>query len=438
MSNQGKDLDSGGGVRSPRHRRRWVALSVLSVTALALASCASDSSDSASGGSDADCGNVLKVGVAVPLTGELGSFGQDWQDGATLAVEQINESGALPDGWTMELVAGDEKGDAEEGLRVVQKMIDTDNVSYVVGPTSSSVVAMIELAASSQTPIISPSAGTVSLDELGGDFVYRVVSSDSTQGVAVNKWFTDQGITTIGMMVQNEEATTSPARVLKGLFEGSGGTVVAETEFNPGQPSYSAELQSVVSANPEMIFVATGQESGVTILKELFQAGYEGRVLLTSETTVQEFIDAVGAADMEGVEGMTPQADTSTPEYQAFATAYEARFGAEPELFTANMYDGVVLGALAAVAANSTCGAAINANLTEVATPDGEQVTTFAAGATALKDGNSIDYTGASGPVDLDETGSVADSYAILQVVNGEWEEIEFYSADQIAEAAAG
>jgi branched-chain amino acid transport system substrate-binding protein len=430
--------------RSMKARRAWRKGAAAAVAGMALvaAGCGSSGdsgSSDKSGGSEGGAAKsggaaTLKIGSLTPLTGELASFGRPWQQGIQLAVDEMSKSGALPEGWKAEMVSADEKGDAQEGLQAATKMMDTDKVSGIVGPTSDTIVAMADVARDKTTPVISPAAGTVSLDKLGGEWLYRTVASDATQGYAVTKWFADQGIKSIGMLIQNEEATTSPAAVLRKRFEDGGGKVVAAVTYNPGQASYQAELQKVLDKKPSMIFLAGGQESGVTILKEAFQAGYKGKFLLTSETTVQEVLDAAGKKDMEGMQGMTPKADTSQPNYQRFAKAFEAANGKPPELFTANAYDAAIMLGLAAVAAGSTDGEKVNAKLREIATPEGKEVSTFAEGVAALKAGEDINYTGASGPVDLDDTGSVADSYAILTVKGGKWEEVEFYSQDVIAQ----
>jgi hypothetical protein len=60
------------------------------------------------------------------------------------------------------------------------------------------------------------------------------------------------------------------------------------------------------------------------------------------------------------------------------------------------------------------------------------KVETFEEGAKALKAGKDIDYVGASGPVDFDDTGTVASSYTILQVDGDEWKQIEFYPATEM------
>jgi hypothetical protein len=68
-----------------------------------------------------------------------------------------------------------------------------------------------------------------------------------------------------------------------------------------------------------------------------------------------------------------------------------------------------------------------------VANPPGKKVTSLAQGLKALKDGEDINYEGASGPVDLDETGTASSPYSVQQVKNGKWTQVEFYGADEFA-----
>ncbi len=418
--------------RSASPARRLTNL-LLVLALFVFSACGDDDADDAGvGSSSGDCGEELTVGILVPLTGELGGFGAVWQQAMELAIDEINASGQLPEGWEVTAVVGDERTDPEEGLREAQKMINSDEVSVIIGPTSGPIVAMVDLAAETETPIISEAAGTINLNELGGEWVYRTVSSDLSDGEAAARWFIDSGVEQLAMMVQNEESTVSPAAVLRDRYEESGGEVVADLTYNPGQPSYQAELQQILDADPEMIFLAGGQESGVTIIREARQAGYDGDILVTADMIVPEVIDAVGTDRIEGVQGETAEADTELLTFQTFAAAYEAAYGEEPGLFTANAYDAVNLAVLAAVAAGGTCGADINAQLRTVAS-DGTEETTFADGAQALAEGEDIDYNGASGPVDFDESGTVAGSYAIYEAQNGSWESIQFYSAEEIA-----
>jgi branched-chain amino acid transport system substrate-binding protein len=192
----------------------------------------------------------------------------------------------------------------------------------------------------------------------------------------------------------------------------------------------------VLGAKPEWLVCACGQQSGVTIIRQAAAAGYKGKWLVTADIITPEAIKNVGADIMEGVYGEVASADDSLEPYKRLAAAYKKRFGDDLYPFNANAYDAMILVGLAMVAAQGTSGADINGKIREVAGPPGKRVTTFADGVVALKAGEDIDYEGASGPVNLDDTGSATSPYSLQQVTHGEWKQVQFYSADQFTAGA--
>ncbi len=405
-----------------------------SASSASAGSSASSASGEATGG---DCGTTLKVGILTDFTGELGDFGKTSKEGFEFAAKQVKESGALPDGWSIDTVQGDGQTDPQEALRVATSMVQGDKVSAILGPSSGEIMAMVKLSERYQTPIISQFAGTVNLDSVGGKWLYRTVASDSSDGLAAAKWLGEQGAKNVVILVQNDESTVSAAKMMENTFSENGGTVAATVKYNAGQPSYQTVVQQAIDAKPDAIFLSGGQESGVTIMKELLDAGFPSdKVLASADMAVPAVIKAIGAAKADGMQAETPAGDDDREQYQAFTEAFKAEYGHEPDLFVSNAYDAMTLVALAAVAAGSTCGADINEHLRDVASAPGTKVDTFADGAKALAAGEDIDYEGASGPVDFDETGTVAGSYAILKVADGKWDQATFYSADVFTEGA--
>src|SRR5690606_40836401 len=75
--------------------------------------------------------------------------------------------------------------------------------------------------------------------------------------------------------------------------------------------------------------------------------------------------------------------------------------------FDAHTYDAMILIALAIEKAGRAEGPAIRDALIEVASPPGKQVSTFAEAVQAIRNGEDIDYEGASGNVNFDEVGDV-------------------------------
>jgi branched-chain amino acid transport system substrate-binding protein len=169
------------------------------------------------------------------------------------------------------------------------------------------------------------------------------------------------------------------------------------------------------------------------LIKEARAAGYEGNLMVTADIVTPEAIEAAGADVMEGAYGEVASADTTLPTYKRFAKAYKEATGEAPYAFNANTYDATILVALAMIQVGGTDGASINEAFSAVANPPGTQCTSYEECMTALEDADDIDYEGASGPVNLDESGTASSPYSIQQVKNGEWTQIDFYPAEDFA-----
>jgi ABC-type branched-subunit amino acid transport system substrate-binding protein len=370
----------------------------------------------------------VTVGVLVPLTGELGEFGKIVAGGVELGANEINAAGGTSCG-NIRLVVADTGGNPEVGIREASKMIESENAVAVLGPTSGVMVALVDLAKRTNTVIMSPYAGTITLNELGGDFVYRTVSSDLGDGAASGLWLKDQGYKSVAFLVQNEESTISPAQVARTTLEEAGIELTDFIVYNPGQPSYQAELISVLANEPDAIYLAGGQESGVTVIKEATSGGFEGEWLFTADLAVPEIFDAAGADLLNGRAYVEfADADNSLPEYKAFEALHQEKAGGDPGPFAANSFDMINLVALSLEASGVCSGEGINSVIRDV-TDGGETVSSFAEGKAALAEGKDINYEGASGPLVFDPSGTVAGAYTIQKAEGGEWVNEKFYPA---------
>ena len=369
------------------------------------------------------------VGVLVPLTGELGEFGQIVANAVELGVSEINAAGGTSCG-PLRTVIADTGGNPELGVREATNMIESEGAVAILGPTSGVMVALVDLAMRTETILMSPYAGTITLNELGGDFVYRTVSSDLGDGAASGLWLKEKGYERVAFLVQNEESTISPAQVARTTLEDAGIELTDFIVYNPGQPSYQAELISVLSNEPDAIYLAGGQESGVTVIKEATAGGFGGEWLFTADLAVPEIFDAVGADLLNGRAFVEfADADNSLPEYLAFEALHQDKLGADPGPFAANSYDMVNLVALSLEASGVCSGAGINSVIRDVA-DGGEAVSTFAEGRDKIAAGTfDINYEGASGPLVFDASGTVAGAYTIQRAEGGEWANEKFYPA---------
>ncbi|WP_395015096.1 ABC transporter substrate-binding protein [Dongia sp.] len=370
----------------------------------------------------------ITVGVLVPLTGELGRFGEIVASGFDLALDEINAAGGTKCG-NLRFVVDDTRGQPDHALRAASKMIDTDKAVAIIGPSSSEMVALVDLAKRKKVVLASSIAGSITLNKLGGDFVYRTVSSDLGDGIAAGLWLSERGYKRVAFLVQNEESTISTAQAARARVEAAGIAITDYVVFNSNQPSYQAELVSVLANQPDAIYLAGGQVSGVTVIKEASVGGFEGQWLLSADLAVPETFGAVGADLLNGRAFVEfADADNSFPEFKAFREKYLAKTKNEPGPFASNSYDLVNLVALALEASGDCTGNGINAAIRNVS-EGGEPVTTFAEGKAALAQGKDIDLVGASGSLTFDKSGTVSGAYTIQGAKDGAWVTEKFYPA---------
>ncbi|PHS05885.1 MAG: hypothetical protein COA78_14960 [Blastopirellula sp.] len=375
----------------------------------------------------------VTIGVLVPLTGELGKFGEIVANSIKLGVNQINAAGGTSCGKIRTVVA-DTGGNPEVGIREATKMIDSEGAVAVLGPTSSVMVALVDLAKRKKTVVMSPYAGTITLNELGGDYVYRTVSSDLGDGAASGLWLSEKGYKKVAFMVQNGESTISPAQVARDKLKKTGIQLTDYVVYNPGQPSYQAELISVLANEPDAIYLAGGQQSGVTVIKEATSGGFKGEWLFTADLAVPEIFAAAGADILNGRAYVElADADSSLPEYKAFKALHKKETGSDPGPFAANSYDMVNLIALSLEQSGKCTGEGINSVIRDVS-DGGTAVSSFADGKKAIADGKDINYEGASGPLVFDKSGTVSGSYTIQVAKDGKWVKTKFYPASAFAE----
>ncbi|PZQ48199.1 MAG: hypothetical protein DI556_15375 [Rhodovulum sulfidophilum] len=398
---------------SPLTARLARALMTASALALALPAMAED--------------GPVKLGLLVGFTGDMGPWAPALNNAALLAIEEINADGGVL-GRPVELVAEDNASTVDGAIRGATKLVSVEGVSAIIGPESDPILALRAFAKDHEIPVISTSAGTEALDEVGGTgtYIYRTNASDSFLGVVHAKMLLDElDQKEIVLVVENLEGTQSGAKTFKDAYERFGGKVVKEVVLAPGQTNYQSEVRAVADADPSMVFLAVGQTAGVAFVKQAYQRGYDWKYWVTAELQSPDFVSAAGVDIVKGALNPVSSQVEGAESWTRFSDAYEKRFGEKPEpgFYQAETYDAVMVTALAMEAAKDAGGAGIDAHLTEVAGPGGEKVVSFAAGKAALAEGKEIDYEGASGSVDFDAHGNVTiPATRLLEISDeGDW-----------------
>ena len=146
-----------------------------------------------------DGGDVIKIGVIGPLTGEVAQYGEAVINGVKLKTKEINDAGGI-NGKKIELVIADSKGDSQEAINIYKKMVSQDKVDLVIGEViSSATLAIVDLAQNAKKPLITASGTNMDITK-GRDFVFRTTFTDPYQGVATAKYAKTKGIKSVAVL----------------------------------------------------------------------------------------------------------------------------------------------------------------------------------------------------------------------------------------------
>jgi branched-chain amino acid transport system substrate-binding protein len=361
----------------------------------------------------APAGADVKVGILFDITGPIANFIPPMMDSVTLATDEINAGGGLL-GGKMVAAVGDTTGSAQGAVDAATKLVNVENVAAVVGALMSSTT----IAASNSVIIptgvtqISPTATSPDMTTLADkDWVFRVVPSDAYQGQVLAKLTMDQGVKSVAITYANNDYAAPLAKAFADSYKALGGTITAEVKHEEKQPSYTTELATLAKDKPEaLVLIAYAGDSGLTIVKEALENGLFKRFIGTDGLRDNLLIEKIGADNLKDSFFTSP----SSPKSEAadkFEQIYTAKFQTtKDKIFIGQVYDSVMLAALAIQQAGSTDRTKVRDALRTVANAPGEPVGPgdWAKAVELIKAGKDIDYTGATGSMEFDANGDVA------------------------------
>ena len=402
--------------------------------AFGVSACGDDEEESGGGGSEPTGGETqldLVIGDSVPLSGDLADFGPPGQKAADLAVEEIQAAiDEVGVDHTVEVVHEDNGGGADQQAAVqsARKLVDSDGASCIAGAWASADTIPIaeSVAIPEQIPLISPASTSDEITGLEDDgVVSRTSPPDSFQGPTLAQFLDDElggaDGKTVNIGARNDAYGTGLADTFGAAWEELGGTIGEEVIYDTKLPSYDTEAQQITSGNPDVTVIIDFPETYNKVGPALARANFDPETTFVTDGLISgDLAESAGEEAVVGLRGTAPGAPDEGEAANAFDQAYKA---AEPKdvdrmTFDAQNFDAVVLCYLGAVAAGSTEGAAIAEQIQGISAAGGTKYTPeqLPEAIEALQNGEDIDYEGASGPIEQDETGdATAGVYDIFE-----------------------
>ncbi|MBD2464287.1 ABC transporter substrate-binding protein [Oscillatoria sp. FACHB-1407] len=377
-------------------------------------------------------GGALKLGTLLPLTGDLAQYGAPMQDSVSFLVETVNACGGAL-GQPVALISEDDQTDPAAGASGMTKLAEVDQVAGVIGAAASSVSsAAVDIAVRNEVIQISPSSTSPTFTERAnnGDFNgfwFRTAPPDTYQGEALARLAQEQGFTEVAILSINNDYGNGLIQAFVPAFKALGGTVVNEsdpTRYAPDATTFDSEVSAAFEGEPDAVLLIAYPETGSLIVKAAYEQGLLGgntKFLMTDGMKTGNLAELIGQGSdgqfiAAGVLGTAPSA--GGPAIAQFKEIYTGKYNRDPQVYDPNSWDAAAILVLAAEAAKANTGAAVKEQIATVANPPGEQVTDVCQALELVRQGQDIDFQGASGTLDFNDAGDVAGAYDVWTVAD--------------------
>lgn len=305
-----------------------------------LAGCGGGSDSGSEGGDSGSA--VVKIGGIGPLTGSASSYGSAVENGAKLAIDEINNAGGV-NGMTLALDFQDDENNPEKSIQAYNLLKDK-GIKVLMGTvTSAPCTAVAELTAVDNMFQITPSGSAVEC--VAEKNAFRVCFSDPDQGAASAEYIADHNLAEkVAVIYDSSDVYSSGIySTFKAKAAEKNLAIVSEQSFtSSNNQDFSVAISAIKESGADLVFLPIYYQQAALILTQASQADLNVKYFGCDglDSIIKQLGDDADLA--EGVMLITPFAPDSTDEKsQTFTKAYTEKFNATPNQFAADAYDAI-------------------------------------------------------------------------------------------------
>jgi len=303
---------------------------------------------------------VVKIGHVAPISGAIAHLGKDNENGARMAIDELNAKGVKIGGKAvkLELVAEDDAADPKQGTAAAQKLVDS-KVSGVIGHLNSGTsIPASKIYSDAGIPQISPSATNPKFTRSGYKTTFRVVADDVHLGGTLGRYAVN---TVKGKSIAVIDDRTAYGQGVAEEFEkavkAAGGKLVGH-EFTTDKASdFMSILTTLKAKKPDVVFFGGMDAVAGPMIRQMKSLGINAKFMGGDGICTSELAKLAGdamadgqviCAEAGGVEGQQKKG------MEDFTARYKTRFNADVQVYAPYVYDAVNVMVDAMVKANSS------------------------------------------------------------------------------------
>ncbi len=291
--------------------------------------------------------NVIKIGCAISFTGKKSRTGKLYVDSYNMAVDLINKSGGVKVGgksYKLKIIYYDDKSDATESSKLVEKLITNDKVNFLLGPYSSGITIPDSIVAMRyRIPMIEGGGASGKIFARGNKFIFGLLPSAGEYFKSTLEFL--QTVTPkpkkIAILYADDKFDVSVAKGTKKIAEKMGYDIVLYEKYAEGQSDFTSALTKIKNKNPDVVLVAGHTEESLNFVQQAKELNVSPKMIsLTVGPSEADFRKALGkdANYIYGVASWSTQMNFKgylLKDTQEFIKMFKKRYGYDPDYHNA-------------------------------------------------------------------------------------------------------
>lgn len=292
-------------------------------------------------GENCQIDNTVTLGAVFSLEGPAAFAGTRQERGLKLAVSKLNKR----DGVRYKLIQEDDKTELDAGLAAFEKLIDSDRVSAIVGPTLSDLAFTVyQDAEQAGVPAIGTSTTAEGIPSIG-DYIFRnSLPEQNALDASIPAAKRALGLERVAILSdKQDEYTTSAHTAMKEALVDQNIEIVADVRFKTDDTSFESQLAEVQAANPDALVLSALPDATIPLVKQARELGIQAPIVGSDAFNSPELIDQLGPAAEGLIVGGAWSAEADEPGNADFIDSYRKVFDQEPDQFAAQAYTAAFL-----------------------------------------------------------------------------------------------
>jgi branched-chain amino acid transport system substrate-binding protein len=285
----------------------------------------------------AHAASTIKLGVAGPLTGDQGAFGQELKNGVIIAVEEWNTKGGVL-GKKIEIVWGDDQHDPKQAVAVANKFVNEGVVGVIGHFNSSCSIPASTIYREGKVVQITPASTNPQFTERGFWNLFRTIGRDDQQGVVAADFIVKKlkkskvavlhDKTTYGQGLADETVKALEKAKVKPVYYGG---------ITQGEKDHRPVLTAVRQKNPEVLFYGGIYPEAILLTKQMRELGMKASFISGDGVWTKEYIEISGR-DAEGAFITFTPDQARIKEAQGVIKKHKEKFSSDVGAYTVYSY----------------------------------------------------------------------------------------------------